>query len=57
MSLGLRAAVAFALGAILMLVFDETLARIAGLALMLGGTATAWFAIATPEFLERDAGE
>lgn len=57
MSLGLRAAIAFALGAVLMLVFDETVTRVAGLALMLGGTTLAWFAIATPEFLERDAEE
>ena len=57
MSLGARAALAFALGAGLMLVFDSTVARVAGLLLMLGGTAAAAFAIATPEFLERDAEE
>ena len=57
MSLGIRAAIAFTLGALLMLVFDETVPRVAGLILMLGGTTLAWFAIATPEFLERDAEE
>lgn len=37
-----------------MLVFDSTAARVAGLLLMLGGTAAAAFVIATPEFLEGD---
>ena len=54
MTLAARAAIAFALGAALMLVFDSTPARVAGLGLMFAGVAAAAFAIATPEFLERD---
>lgn len=54
MTLAARAAVAFSLGAGLMLVFDSTPARVAGLVLMFAGIAAAAFAIATPEFLERD---
>ena len=54
MTPGARAAVAFSLGAGLMLVFDSTPARVAGLVLMFAGIAAAAFANATPEFLERD---
>lgn len=54
MTLAARAAVAFSLGAGLMLVFDSTPARVAGLVLMFAGIVAAAFAIATPEFLERD---
>jgi hypothetical protein len=48
-----RAATAtFVLGVVLMLVFDETLTRIAGVVLLLAGIGLGVFAIATPEFTE-----
>ena len=46
------AAVVFILGAALMLGFDETLTRIFGVLLLLGGIGLGVFAIATPEFKE-----
>lgn len=49
-----RALALFALGAIVMLAFDFTLARIAGVALLLGAIVAGAFAIATPEFTEDD---
>lgn len=57
MSLGARGFTAFALGVVVMLAFDATVFRVAGLLLMLGGVTACAFAIATPEFLERDAGD
>ena len=45
-----RTATVFLAGAALMLVFDATLTRIAGVVLLLGGIALGAFAIATPEF-------
>ena len=45
-----RAALVFLLGAGLMLAFDETLTRIAGVVLLLGSIALGAFAIATPDF-------
>lgn len=57
MTRGARAAAAFAAGALLMLALDETVARITGLTLMFAGIALAAFAIATPEFIERDAAD
>ena len=44
------AATIFGLGVALMLAFDETLTRIAGVALLLAGIGIGVFAIATPEF-------
>ena len=49
-----RAAAAFILGAALMLVFDETPTRIAGVVLLLAGIGLGAFAIATPEFTADD---
>ncbi len=46
------AAVVFVLGVAVMLAFDETLTRIAGVVLLLGGIGIGVFAIATPEFTE-----
>jgi hypothetical protein len=40
----------FAVGVVVMLTFDFTVARIAGVLLLLGGIATGAFAIATPDF-------
>ncbi|HYH61711.1 MAG TPA: hypothetical protein VD766_07585 [Solirubrobacterales bacterium] len=48
------AAATFLLGAALMLVFDETITRIAGVLLLLGAIAMGAFAIATPEFMQQD---
>lgn len=48
------ATVVFVLGVALMLVFDSTLARIAGVLLLLGGIALGAFAIATPDFTQED---
>ena len=42
----------FVLGVVLMLVFDETLTRIAGVVLLMAGIGLGVFAIATPEFTE-----
>lgn len=52
-SIGVAVAV-FAAGAALMLVFDTTLTRIAGVALLLGGIALSVFAIATDDFVAGD---
>lgn len=46
------AAATFLLGAALMLAFDETLTRIAGVVLLLAGIGMGVFVIATPEFTE-----
>jgi hypothetical protein len=46
------AAATFILGAALMLAFDETVTRVAGVLLLLGGIGLGVFAIATPEFTE-----
>ena len=46
------AAATFVLGVALMLAFDETVTRIAGVLLLLGGIGLGVFAIATPEFTE-----
>ena len=46
------AAATFILGVALMLAFDETITRIAGVLLLLGGIGLGVFAIATPEFTE-----
>ena len=54
---GRLAIAAFGLGVALMLAFDATLTRIAGVALLLGGIALGVFAIASEEFVageERD---
>ena len=48
------AAVTFVLGAVLMLAFDETITRVAGVLLLLGGIGLGVFAIATPEFIGED---
>jgi len=48
------AAGAFLAGVALMLAFDATLTRIAGVVLLLGGIALGAFAIATPEFASDD---
>ena len=48
---------AFATGAVLMLFFDETVTRIAGVALLLSGIALGLFAIATDEFIAGDDGD
>ncbi len=45
---------AFATGAALMLVFDATATRIAGVVLLLSGIALGVFAIATDEFIAGD---
>lgn len=55
MTLAARGFTAFALGAALMLVFDSTPFRVAGLLLMLAGVIGCAFAIATPEFLRGDS--
>ena len=44
------ASATFLLGVVLMLVFDATLTRIAGVVLLLAGIGLGVFAIATPEF-------
>lgn len=46
------AAIIFGLGAALMLAFDETLTRIAGVVLLMAGIGLGAFAIATPEFTD-----
>ena len=58
------AAATFVAGVVLMLAFDATLTRIAGVLLLMGGIALGVFAIATPAFtaggepsFEADAGE
>jgi|AntDryMetagUQ889_1029465.scaffolds.fasta_scaffold132971_1 hypothetical protein len=48
------AALVFILGVVVMLAFDQTLPRIAGVVLLLGGIAMGAFAIATPEFTADD---
>jgi len=48
------AAAVFLLGVALMLAFDESLTRIAGVLLLLGGIGLGAFAIATPEFTSED---
>jgi hypothetical protein len=48
--MGRYAAVTFLLGVALMLAFDETLTRIAGVLLLMGGIGLGVFVIATPEF-------
>lgn len=54
MSHGRLAAAVFGLGAILMLGFDSTPTRIAGVLLLLGGIVLGAFAIASREFLAGD---
>lgn len=49
-----RAAAVFLAGVALMLIFDATLTRIAGVVLLLSGIALGAFAIATPEFTTDD---
>jgi hypothetical protein len=44
------AAATFLLGVALMLAFDETITRVAGVLLLLAGIGMGVFAIATPEF-------
>jgi drug/metabolite transporter (DMT)-like permease len=51
---GRLAAVAFGLGAVLMLVFDSTPTRIAGVLLLIGAIVLGAFAIASHEFLADD---
>ena len=54
---GRLAITVFGLGVAVMLAFDATLTRIAGVALLLGGIALGVFAIASEEFVageERD---
>ena len=48
------AVAAFGLGVALMLAFDATLTRIAGVALLLGGIALGVFAIASEEFIGQE---
>ena len=48
------AAVTFLIGVVLMLAFDETITRIAGVILLLGGISLGVFVIATPEFTSED---
>jgi hypothetical protein len=48
------ATAAFVLGVVLMLAFDATVTRIAGVVLLLGGIGMGVFAIATPEFTSDD---
>lgn len=48
------AASAFLAGMALMLVFDATVTRIAGVALIFAGMALGVFAIATDDFVARD---
>lgn len=45
---------AFSVGVALMLVFDATLTRIAGVVLLLAGMALGVFAIATDDFVATD---
>jgi hypothetical protein len=54
MSHGRLAAAVFALGAVLMLAFETTPTRIAGVLLLLVGIALGAFAIASEEFLSGD---
>lgn len=55
--MGRLALAAFCAGVVLMLVFDATPARIAGVALLLAGMALGVFAIATEEFVAGDDDE
>lgn len=48
------AAASFSLGVALMLVFDSTPTRVAGVVLLLFGIALGVFAVATPEFTRDD---
>jgi len=48
------AAATFILGVVLMLAFDATLTRIAGVLLLMGGITMGAFAIASPEFTRDD---
>jgi hypothetical protein len=54
MSHGRLAAAVFTLGAVLMLAFETTPTRIAGVLLLLVGIALGAFAIASEEFLSGD---
>ena len=47
----------FGLGAVLMLIFDSTATRIAGVALLFAGIGLGVFAIATDEFVSADDGD
>jgi hypothetical protein len=44
------------LGVVLMIPFETTLTRIAGVACLVGFVVTGLFLVATPEFLGRDEG-
>lgn len=48
------AAATFVLGGVRMLAFDETMIRVGGVLLLLGGIGLGVFAIATPEFTSED---
>ncbi|MDQ2676156.1 MAG: hypothetical protein M3Y34_05050 [Actinomycetota bacterium] len=48
------ATAAFLVGVALMLLFDSTLTRVAGVVLLLGGIGLGVFAIATPDFTRED---